>query len=133
MHTVILQNLLPGTTYYYRVGDKATSVWSSESSFRAPTGPSLPVRLLIFGDMGTAPTDGSQQHSFDNANHGEVAALNTTQRLLQELASPSASIANRSLHKYRAESLPAAIVHIGNNNKIIKQCNANQNYSFGFF
>ena len=53
-HRALMPNLLPGTTYIYRVGD-GEAAWSSTHSFRTPvTGADATVRLSIFGDMGFA-------------------------------------------------------------------------------
>ena len=48
--------------------------------------------------MGQAPPDGSQQHSWDYNNHGEVNAVNTTQRMIAELD---------------ADIAPSFVLHIG--------------------
>jgi hypothetical protein len=88
------------------VGDAAAAAhaaaWSPVVSFVAPNADAAEVVLLAFGDMGNArmfltaylvrvlvncialsyfsrvAIDGSNQHSWDYDNHGEINALNTT-------------------------------------------------------
>lgn len=102
LHTVVLSDLSPGSTYFYTVGDNAfptdAAHWAPVADFVAPAPAAPAVLLLAFGDMGNAPADGSQQHSWDYDNHGEINALNTTRRLALELDGPVR---------------PAAVVHFG--------------------
>ena len=96
----IMHSLVPGKRYYYSVGDDAYG-WTSERSFRAPaiSRPEQPTRLIAFGDMGQTLNvfDGSQQHSWDFGNKGEIPAPNTT-RLAYDLMN---------------EQIVDAVVHIG--------------------
>lgn len=55
MHTVLIENLRPSTTYFYRVGTDAHG-WSSIYSFtNRPANKDEAVNLIAFGDMGLAP------------------------------------------------------------------------------
>ncbi len=108
LHTVVVPDLVPSTKYYYTVGDLTDPVgtpatWSPEASFTAPplTGPlagDAQLRFIAFGDMGNADKAGARQHSWDYDNHGEINALNTTNRIIDEFKGPLP---------------PSLVVHIG--------------------
>jgi len=56
IHTAVMGGLLPGTVYYYRVGD--ASGWSpvySFSTLNASAGLTTPLRVILLGDMGYGP------------------------------------------------------------------------------
>jgi len=59
LHTAILGNLIPGQQYFYIFGD--VFGYSSEYTFFGPpaVGPDQTLRLLAWGDMGTAYSDGA--------------------------------------------------------------------------
>ncbi|CAF1126213.1 unnamed protein product [Adineta steineri] len=55
MHTILLEDLRPSTTYFYRVGSDLYG-WSSICSFtNRPVDKNNEVNLIAFGDMGVAP------------------------------------------------------------------------------
>jgi acid phosphatase type 7 len=57
MHTVLLQALLPSTTYFYRVGSDVDG-WSAVFSFtNRPGDGDEPVTLIAYGDMGLSPVE----------------------------------------------------------------------------
>lgn len=55
-HTIILENILPSTTYFYRVGNDQHG-WSSVLSFtnRPTSNINAKVNIIAYGDMGVAP------------------------------------------------------------------------------
>ena len=57
MHTILLNNLRPSTTYYYRVGTSEHG-WSGIYSFKnRPSNLNEEVYLIAYGDMGTSPEE----------------------------------------------------------------------------
>ncbi|EUB58999.1 Iron/zinc purple acid phosphatase-like protein [Echinococcus granulosus] len=56
MHKVTLRDLLPNTTYVYKVGNNASTeafIWSTVYSFRTlPSGSDWPLSFAMLGDMG---------------------------------------------------------------------------------
>ncbi|CAK0731582.1 hypothetical protein CVIRNUC_000014 [Coccomyxa viridis] len=76
LHHVLLQNLKPGTTYYYRVGDPAVSQ-SDVFYFKTPLPTSFnsfPQRLGVIADLGQTPNSSDTiQHLV--ANKPEFAVL----------------------------------------------------------
>jgi len=55
LHNVLLTGLAPSTTYFYRVGDAASGVWSAEMHVRTQDDGSRPSELLpvaMYGDLG---------------------------------------------------------------------------------
>ncbi|CAF2126035.1 unnamed protein product [Rotaria magnacalcarata] len=55
MHTILLEDLRPSTTYYYRVGSDEHG-WSSIYSFtNRPANENETVYMIAYGDMGLAP------------------------------------------------------------------------------
>ena len=86
MNTAILEDLVPGKTYYYRYGSDEGG-WSGERVFTAaPAFPSPERRTVIaaFGDMGNVELDGSLHHSWDFNDEGEVPSLNTSRALFAD-------------------------------------------------
>jgi len=91
MHSAVMDDLIPGETYYYRYGDPpysdssskgdGGSAWSNEAQFSAPkpAGPEHSVRILAVADLGQAEADGSLEVS------QMQASLITTKRLREEL------------------------------------------------
>jgi hypothetical protein len=79
----------PGQTYYYAVDEFPGQEPNQVRHFTAPPAPgSGPTRLILFGDLGNAPADGSMQHSWDFGNRGELPSRNTT-RLAKHLLDKS--------------------------------------------
>ena len=57
MHTMLLSDLRPSTTYFYRVGSDEHG-WSSVYSFtNRPVSADEAVTMIAFGDMGMSPTE----------------------------------------------------------------------------
>lgn len=77
LHTILLYDLRPSTTYYYRVGN-ALHGWSSVRSFttRSIVG-DVPVDLIAFGDMGAAPVQPGARSTMDRV-HARVLAENVS-------------------------------------------------------
>ncbi|XP_042497349.1 probable inactive purple acid phosphatase 1 isoform X2 [Macadamia integrifolia] len=85
IHTSFLKDLWPNSMYTYKLGHKlfnGTYVWSQIYQFRASPYPGQDSlqRVIIFGDMGKAEADGSNE--FNNYQPG---SLNTTKQLIQDL------------------------------------------------
>ncbi|XP_027065919.1 nucleotide pyrophosphatase/phosphodiesterase [Coffea arabica] len=85
IHTSFLKNLWPNTLYQYRVGhllEDGSYVWSKTYYFRASPYPGQESlqRVIIFGDMGKAERDGSNEY----ANY-QPGSLNTTDQLIRDL------------------------------------------------
>ena len=80
MHSAILTDLLPDTTYHYRYGDTSFG-FSSVHSFTTPPapGPDAEVFLLHVADMGQAEADGSNELSM------MAPSLDTSAGLLADL------------------------------------------------
>ncbi|KAJ0963491.1 hypothetical protein J5N97_028613 [Dioscorea zingiberensis] len=85
IHTSFLKDLWPNLNYTYSLGHKLSNgsyVWSRSYSFRASPYPwqeSL-QRVVIFGDMGKAEADGSNEY-----NNFQPGSLNTTEQLVKDL------------------------------------------------
>ncbi|KAK8522837.1 hypothetical protein V6N12_056532 [Hibiscus sabdariffa] len=85
IHTGFLKELWPNTLYTYKLGhilSDGTFVWSREYKFRASPypGQNSLQRVVIFGDMGKAEVDGSNE--YNDFQHG---SLNTTKQLIRDL------------------------------------------------
>eukprot|EP00743_Colponemidia_sp_Colp-15_P003277 GILK01003539.1.p1 GENE.GILK01003539.1~~GILK01003539.1.p1 ORF type:complete len:603 (+),score=98.53 GILK01003539.1:41-1849(+) len=82
IHTAIMDNLLPSTTYFYRVGDAFGT--SEVFSFVAPKviDKNSNVRMVAYGDMGKGEIDLTQQLGWAPNN---PPALNTSIRVEREL------------------------------------------------
>jgi len=52
VHNVLLQNLEPGTQYFYQVGDPS-AVWSRTYYFTTTSATPQPEVIATYGDMGT--------------------------------------------------------------------------------
>ncbi|XP_016170274.1 nucleotide pyrophosphatase/phosphodiesterase isoform X2 [Arachis ipaensis] len=86
IHTSFLKNLWPNLRYIYTLGHFLTNgsyVWSRTFSFKAPPfpGQNSLQRVIIFGDMGKAERDGSNEYA-----DYQPGSLNTTDRLIEDLA-----------------------------------------------
>lgn len=84
-HTGFLMDIWPNIQYFYKVGHKLTNGtfdWGDESSFRGPPfpGQNSLQRVVIFGDLGKAERDGSNEYS-----NYQPGSLNTTDRLIEDL------------------------------------------------
>ncbi|CAL5013696.1 unnamed protein product [Urochloa decumbens] len=85
IHTAFMRDLWPNKEYYYKIGHElpdGTVVWGKPYTFRAPPTPgqSSLQRIIVFGDMGKAERDGSNE--FANYQPG---SLNTTDTLIKDL------------------------------------------------
>ncbi|XP_062232238.1 nucleotide pyrophosphatase/phosphodiesterase-like [Phragmites australis] len=85
IHTAFMRDLWPNKEYYYKIGHElqdGSVVWGKPYSFRAPPfpGQNSLQRIIVFGDMGKAERDGSNE--FANYQPG---SLNTTDRLVEDL------------------------------------------------
>ncbi|KAL2347040.1 hypothetical protein Fmac_001040 [Flemingia macrophylla] len=86
IHTSFLKELWPNLRYTYRLGHMLLSdgsyVWSKTYSFKASPypGQNSLQRVIIFGDMGKAERDGSNEY----ANY-QPGSLNTTDQLIKDL------------------------------------------------
>ena len=77
MHTVLLEGLLPSTTYYYRVGTNEHG-WSAVYSFtNRPADENANVHIIAYGDMGVAPIGRGAQSTADRVL-GQINTLNVT-------------------------------------------------------
>nr|CAB3481534.1 unnamed protein product [Digitaria exilis] len=85
IHTAFLRDLWPNKEYYYKIGHEmqdGSVVWGKKYTFRAPPSPGQKSlqRVIVFGDMGKAERDGSNE--FANYQPG---SLNTTDTLIKDL------------------------------------------------
>ena len=65
IHKILLENLLPSTIYYYRVGNDFDG-WSSIDSFRTRSNQSdVQVDLIAYGDMGVSPIQTGAKTTID--------------------------------------------------------------------
>uniref|UniRef100_A0ACD5Y7S0 Uncharacterized protein n=1 Tax=Avena sativa TaxID=4498 RepID=A0ACD5Y7S0_AVESA len=85
IHSAFLKNLLPEKEYKYRIGHKLHNgkvIWGKSNSFTAPPCPGHKSlqRVVIFGDMGKAERDGSNEYQ-----NYQLASLNTTDALIKDL------------------------------------------------
>jgi phosphodiesterase/alkaline phosphatase D-like protein len=77
MHTILLENLHPSTTYYYRVGTDEHG-WSSIYSFtNRPADKNEAVYIIAYGDMGLAPLAPGSQSTTDRVI-SRVTSTNVT-------------------------------------------------------
>ncbi|KAL1549531.1 putative inactive purple acid phosphatase 27 [Salvia divinorum] len=84
-HTSFLKDLWPNTVYTYRMGhilSNGSYVWSKLYSFKSSPYPGQESlqRVIIFGDMGKAERDGSNEYA-----DYQPGSLNTTDRLIEDL------------------------------------------------
>ncbi|KAK3122233.1 hypothetical protein QOZ80_8BG0666870 [Eleusine coracana subsp. coracana] len=85
IHTAFMRNLWPNKEYSYKIGHElqdGSIVWGKPYTFRAPPTPGQNSlqRVIVFGDMGKAERDGSNE--FANYQPG---SLNTTDTLVDDL------------------------------------------------
>ncbi|KAJ7953915.1 Purple acid phosphatase [Quillaja saponaria] len=85
IHTSFLKELWPNREYVYKLGHillNGTIIWSQVYEFKASPypGQNSPQRVVIFGDMGKAEVDGSNEY-----NDFQHSSLNTTKQLVQDL------------------------------------------------
>ncbi|KAF8653814.1 hypothetical protein HU200_061937 [Digitaria exilis] len=85
IHTAFLRDLWPNKEYYYKIGHElqdGSVVWGKSYTFCAPPSPGQNSlqRVIVFGDMGKAERDGSNE--FANYQPG---SLNTTDTLVKDL------------------------------------------------
>lgn len=85
-HTSFLKDLWPNTLYTYKMGhlllEDGSNVWSKTYTFKSSPYPGQESlqRVIIFGDMGKAERDGSNEY----ANY-QPGSLNTTDQLVRDL------------------------------------------------
>ncbi|XP_061371796.1 probable inactive purple acid phosphatase 27 [Gastrolobium bilobum] len=85
IHTSFLKELWPNLRYTYRLGhilSNGSYVWSKKYSFKASPypGQNSLQRVIIFGDMGKAERDGSNEYA-----DYQPGSLNTTDQLIKDL------------------------------------------------
>ncbi|KAJ8436863.1 hypothetical protein Cgig2_026187 [Carnegiea gigantea] len=85
IHTSFLKDLWPNRLYTYRAGHllfNGSYVWSKKYSFEAPPYPGQDSlqRVIVFGDMGKAERDGSNEYS-----DYQPGSLNTTDQLIKDI------------------------------------------------
>ncbi|CAA3012547.1 probable inactive purple acid phosphatase 27 [Olea europaea var. sylvestris] len=85
IHTSFLKDLWPNIEHTYRLGHLLTNgsiVWSKMYSFKSSPFPGQDSlqRVIIFGDMGKAERDGSNEYS-----DYQPGSLNTTDQLIKDL------------------------------------------------
>ncbi|KAH7528222.1 hypothetical protein FEM48_Zijuj05G0049600 [Ziziphus jujuba var. spinosa] len=85
IHTSFLKYLWPNSMYTYRLGHillNGSYVWSKNYSFKSSPypGQNSLQRVVIFGDMGKAERDGSNEYS-----DYQPGSLNTTDQLIKDL------------------------------------------------
>ncbi|KAM0896834.1 hypothetical protein ACQ4PT_022965 [Festuca glaucescens] len=85
IHTAFMRDLWPNKEYFYKIGHEllnGTVVWGKSYTFKAPPTPGQNSlqRIIVFGDMGKAERDGSNE--FSNYQPG---SLNTTDTLIKDL------------------------------------------------
>ena len=77
MHTVVMEDLRPLTTYYYRVGTDEHG-WSDIYSFtNRPADSNEAVNLIVYGDMGLSPVEPGAKSTIDHVTT-RVASTNVT-------------------------------------------------------
>uniref|UniRef100_A0ACD5YEI1 Uncharacterized protein n=1 Tax=Avena sativa TaxID=4498 RepID=A0ACD5YEI1_AVESA len=85
VHTAFLKNLWPAKEYYYRIGHTLHNgkvIWGKPKSFTAAPSPGQRSlqRVIIFGDLGKAERDGSNEYQ-----NFQPASLNTTDAVIRDL------------------------------------------------
>ena len=77
MHTILLENLLPSTEYFYRVGTDQHG-WSQIYSFtNRPSSKDQSVYLIAYGDLGVAPVEPGAKSTIDRVAE-RVTSTNVT-------------------------------------------------------
>ncbi|KAF9591522.1 hypothetical protein IFM89_004576 [Coptis chinensis] len=85
IHTSFLKELWPNSMYTYKLGHRLSNgsyIWSQSYNFKASPypGQNSQQRVVIFGDMGKAEADGSNEY-----NNFQPGSLNTTKQIIQDL------------------------------------------------
>nr|XP_043614817.1 probable inactive purple acid phosphatase 27 [Erigeron canadensis] len=86
IHTSFLKDLWPNTKYFYRMGHillNGTYIWAKKTyTFVSPPFPGQESlqRVVIFGDLGKAERDGSNEY-----NNYQPGSLNTTDQLIADI------------------------------------------------
>uniref|UniRef100_A0A5B7AQT2 Purple acid phosphatase n=1 Tax=Davidia involucrata TaxID=16924 RepID=A0A5B7AQT2_DAVIN len=85
IHTSFLKDLWPNSMYTYKMGhllSNGSYIWSKMYSFKSSPYPGQDSlqRVIIFGDMGKAERDGSNEYS-----NYQPGSLNTTDQLIKDL------------------------------------------------
>ncbi|CAN7020481.1 hypothetical protein BRARA_F00920 [Brassica rapa] len=85
IHTSFLKELWPSSKYTYKVGHRLSNgafIWSKEYHFKSSPFPGQDSlqHVVIFGDMGKAEVDGSNDY-----NSIQRPSLNTTRQLIKDL------------------------------------------------
>lgn len=85
IHTSFLKDLWPNSLYIYKLGHRSSNgsyIWSKSYSFKSSPYPGQDSlqRVVIFGDMGKAERDGSNEYS-----NYQPGSLNTTDQLIKDL------------------------------------------------
>ncbi|KAK4369649.1 hypothetical protein RND71_013441 [Anisodus tanguticus] len=85
IHTSFMKDLWPNSLYTYKMGHMLSNhsyVWSKMYSFRSSPYPGQDSlqRVIIFGDMGKAERDGSNEYS-----NYQPGSLNTTDQLINDI------------------------------------------------
>lgn len=85
IHTSFLKDLWPNRLYTYRIGHILSNglyIWSKKYSFKAPPYPGQDSlqQIVVFGDMGKAERDGSNEYS-----DYQPGSLNTTDQLIKDI------------------------------------------------
>uniref|UniRef100_A0A2P2KD04 Purple acid phosphatase n=3 Tax=Rhizophora mucronata TaxID=61149 RepID=A0A2P2KD04_RHIMU len=85
IHTSFLKNLWPNVIYSYQIGHilpNGSHIWGKKYSFKSSPypGQNSLQRVIIFGDMGKAERDGSNEY-----RNYQPGSLNTTDQLIRDL------------------------------------------------
>ncbi|XP_010248988.1 PREDICTED: probable inactive purple acid phosphatase 27 [Nelumbo nucifera] len=85
IHTSFLRDLWPNSVYTYKLGHRlfnGSYIWSKIYSFKSSPypGQNSLQKIIIFGDMGKAERDGSNEY-----NNYQPGSLNTTDQLIKDL------------------------------------------------
>ncbi|KAI7985101.1 putative inactive purple acid phosphatase 27 [Camellia lanceoleosa] len=85
IHTSFLKELWPNSVYTYKLGHRlfnGSYIWSKVYSFKSSPYPGQDSlqRVVVFGDMGKAERDGSNEYS-----NYQPGSLNTTDQLIKDL------------------------------------------------
>jgi phosphodiesterase/alkaline phosphatase D-like protein len=108
MHTMLINDLRPSTTYYYRVGSNEHG-WSSVNNFtNRPSNADDVINLIAYGDMGVSPVEPGAKSTMDRVlarvisnnitavlHIGDVAYANGAGTLWEAFMTQVESIASR--------------------------------------
>jgi hypothetical protein len=68
MHTILINDLRPSTTYYYRVGSNEHG-WSNVNKFtNRPSNTDEVINLIAYGDMGVSPNQPGAKSTIDRVS-----------------------------------------------------------------